>query len=118
MCLIASNEVIAVLQLDIFSTDGLVTFADSLNTLKKNMRLQEPVFKKLILNAKDDRLQQQAQLLPQFQQNENFELYTIPVDQAFKKAQGSQVLIQNLYGTKSATLEAVKKIAEAIMKSE
>ena len=56
--------------------------------------------------------------MPQFQQNENFELYTIPVDQAFKKAQGSQVLIQNLYGTKSATLEAVKKIAEAIMKSE
>lgn len=115
MCLVASNEVIAVLQLDIFSTDGLVTFADSLNTLKKNMRLQEPIFNKLILNSKDDRLQQQAQLLPQFEENKDFEIYTIPVDQAFKKAQGSQVLVQNLYGTKSLTLYSIKKIANAIM---
>lgn len=117
MCLVASNEVIAVLQLDIFSTDGLVTFADSLNTLKKNMRLSEPVFNKLILNSKDDRLQQQSQLLSQFEENKNFSLYTIPVDQAFKKAQASQVLVQNLYGTKPATLESIKKIADVIINS-
>lgn len=115
MCLVASNEVIAVLQLDIFSTDGLITFADSLNTLKRNMRISQPIFNKLILNSKDDRLQQQSQLLPQFQENKNFELFTIPVDQAFKKAQGSQVLVQNLYGTKTQTLESIKKIADAIM---
>lgn len=117
MCLVASNEVIAVLQLDIFSTDGLVTFADSLNSLKKNMRLQEPVFSKLILNSKDDRLQQQSQLLPQFEQNNGFDLFTIPVDQAFKKAQASQTLVQTLYGTKPVTLESLKNIATAIMKN-
>lgn len=114
MCLVASNEVIAVLQLDIFSTDGLVTFASSLNSLKKNMRLQEPIFTKLILNSKDDRLQQQSQLLPQFEKNKGFDLFTIPVDQAFKKAQASQTLVQTLYGTKKTTLDSIKKIAKAI----
>lgn len=116
MCLVASDEVIAVLQLDIFSTDGLITFADSLNTLKKNMRLSQPVFKKLILNSRDERIQQQAQLLPQFEAQKDFEKFTLPVDQAFKKAQATQVLVQELYGTKPATLKSLKTIAEAIMK--
>lgn len=115
MCLVASDEVAAVLQLDIFSTDGLVTFASSLNQLKKDMRIQNPVFNKLILNSKDDRLQQQQQLLEQFEGNQNFTLYMLPVDQAFKKAQGSQALIQELYGTKPATLTAINKISKAIM---
>lgn len=115
MCLIASNEVIAVIQLDIFSTDGLVTFADSLNTLKKNMRRNEPVFNKLILNARDERLQQQAKLLAQIEAQESFNKYMLPVDQAFKKAQGSQVLVQELYGTKPTTLEAISNISKAIM---
>ena len=118
MCLVASNEAIAVLQLDIFSTDGLVTFADSLNTLKKNMRIQEPVFNKLILNSKDDRLQQQSQLLAQFEENKNFTLFMLPVDQAFKKAQGSQILVQELYGTKQITLDAINKISKAIIEGK
>lgn len=115
MCLVASDEVIAVLQLDIFSTDGLVTFADSLNQLKKDMRISNPVFNKLILNSKDDRLQQQQQLLSQFEANKNFSLFMLPVDQAFKKAQGSQALIQELYGTKPATLTAINTITKAII---
>lgn len=115
MCLVASDEVIAVLQLDIFSTDGLVTFADSLNQLKKDMRVQNPLFNKLILNSKDDRLQQQQQLLAQFEENKNFTLYMLPVDQAFKKAQGSQALIQELYGTKPTTLNAISEISKAIL---
>ena len=118
MCLVASNEAIAVLQLDIFSTDGLVTFADSLNTPKKNMRIQEPVFNKLILNSKDDRLQQQSQLLAQFEENKNFTLFMLPVDQAFKKAQGSQILVQELYGTKQITLDAINKISKAIIEEK
>ena len=114
MCLVASDEVVAVLQLDIFSTDGLVTFSDSLSKLKKNMRSKTPVFNKLVLNSKDGRLQQQGQLLSQFAENRNFTLFTLPVDQAFKKAQASQVTVLELYGTKDATLDTIKKITAAI----
>ena len=116
MCLVASNEAIAVLQLDIFSTDGLVTFADSLNTLKKNMRIQEPVFNKLILNSKDDRLQQQSQLLAQFEENKNFTLFMLPVDQAFKKAQQLCIPVQAFSDTKPDTLKVLEELAECLSK--
>lgn len=114
MCLVASDEAVAVLQLDIFSTDGLVTFSDSLAKLKKNMRTEKPVFKKLVLNSKDARIQQQEQLLRQFAGNSEFELFMLPVDQAFKKAQAAQVTVQELYGAKDATLSAVKSLADAL----
>ena len=115
MCLVASDETVAVLQLDIFSTDGLVTFADSLGRLKQNMRIQAPSFTRLVLNSKDDRLQQQGQLLEQFRERGGFQLFMLPVDQAFKRAQGGQVLIQETYGAKAATLAAVRDIARAVM---
>ncbi len=114
MCFIGSDEIIAVLQLDIFSTDGLVTFANSLANLKKNMRISKPIFNTLILNAKDDRLQQQGAILSQFKEQKNFKQIILPVDQSFKKAQASQILIQELTGTKTETLKAIKNIASLI----
>lgn len=114
MCLVASDEVVAVLQLDIFSTDGLVTFSDSLSALKRNMRTDKPLFNKLVLNSKDARIQQQGQLISQFSGNKDFSLFMLPVDQAFKKAQAAQVSVQELYGAKKATLDAIRQISEAI----
>lgn len=116
MCLVASDEVVAVLQLDIFSTDGLVTFSDSLSKLKKNMRTEKPLFNKLVLNSKDARIQQQEQLLSQFSVSKEFGLFLLPVDQAFKKAQAAQVTVQELYGTKPVTLSAIRRLAEEILK--
>ena len=42
----------------------------------------------------------------------------LPVDQAFKKAQGSQILVQELYGTKQITLDAINKISKAIIEEK
>ena len=113
----ATNEIIAVLQLDEFSKDGLQIFNDRLNTfINDNMEDDEPrpTFNKIVFNAKDDRISQQGIILNQFQplKDHGYRLYVIPVDQAFRKAQSAHISVQDFSGTKQETLETLEKLAE------
>ena len=112
-CFLASDEVIPVLQLDVFSADGLGIFSNLLKTLRDDFNTNKPELKKLILNAKDDRLPQQKTLLENYQQME-IELFLIPVDQGFKKSQGAGFFIQEYANTKRETLEALKALTDSI----
>jgi len=112
-CFLASDEVIPVLQLDVFSADGLGVFTTLIETLRKDYETQKPNLKRLILNAKDDRLPQQKTLLEEYQK-EDINLALIPVDQGFKKSQGAGFFIQEYAKTKPETLEALKALTDSI----
>ena len=113
----ATNEIIAVLQLDEFSKDGLQIFNDRLKTFI-NDNLDEddprPLFNKIVFNAKDDRIAQQSIILQQFKplENHGYKLYVIPVDQAYRKAQSAHITIQEFSGTKKETLETLSELAK------
>lgn len=112
-CYVASDEVIPVLQLDVFSSDGLSIFKNLLEKLKDDKESEKPALKRIIFNAKDDRLPQQKTLLEQYQK-QSIDNELIPVDQAFKKCQGAGLFIQEYAKTKPETMEAIKKLAETI----
>lgn len=113
----ATNEIIAVLQLDEFSKDGLQIFNDRLRTfINDNLEEDEarPNFNKIVFNAKDDRIAQQNIILEQFEplQQHGYQIYVVPVDQAYRKAQSAHISIQSFNGTKKDTLETLKQLAE------
>jgi chromosome partitioning protein len=113
-CFLASDEVIPVLQIDIFSTDGISIFTALMQTLRSDFDTEKPLVQKMVLNAKDDRLPQQKILIEEYQKNAA-ELFLIPVDQGFKKSQGAGIFIQEFAGTKQGTLDAINALAQAIL---
>lgn len=113
----ATNEIVAVLQLDEFSKDGLQIFNDRLQSfINDNLEEDEarPTFNKIVFNAKDDRISQQGIILNQFLplKEHGYNLYVIPVDQAYRKVQSAHIAIQDFTGTKKETLDTIKKLAE------
>lgn len=112
----ATNEIIAVLQLDEFSKDGLQIFNDRLRAfIADNLEEDEvrPNFNKIVFNAKDDRIAQQNIILNQFQalKQHGYNLYVIPVDQAYRKVQSAHIAVQDFSGTKKETLETIRQLA-------
>ena len=114
----ASNEIIAVLQFNEFSKDGLQIFTDNLTNAKKRLHIpaEKATFNKIILNAKDERIKQQSDIFNTFKQLETigYRLFVVPVEQAFNKAQAMHTAIQELVGTKKETLQAIGEIVKAV----
>lgn len=113
-CFLASDEALAVLNIDEFSKDGLIIFIDNLNKMKKRYDTELPVINKLILNSRDRRLSQQDDIIRQIKSSVPCALYIVPVDQAFKKAQSVHAPIQCMADTKKETLQVIAEIAEAV----
>lgn len=111
---LAVEEVIAVLQLDVFSADGLQTFINSLTTLKDDFDSENPYINKLILNSHDKRIAHQEDILSDYEKVKGFKTFLIPVDQAFKNAQSQGIPIQAYSGTKDETLKTIQTIARSI----
>lgn len=115
---VASDDILTVLQFNEFSKDGFQIFTGNLEDAKKRLRIPADKARqnKIILNAKDDRIKQQTDILNILKQLETdgYQLFIIPVDQAFNKAQAMHVSIQELTGTKAATIDAIKAIARAV----
>lgn len=112
-CFLASDEVIPVLQIDIFSTDGINIFTNFMQTLRADFETAKPAVNKIVLNAKDDRLPQQKALITEYQKN-RAQLFLVPVDQAFKKSQGAGLFVQEYAKTKPETLEAIRSLTDAL----
>lgn len=113
-CFLASEEVIPVMQIDIFSTDGLSVFSRMIEELRNDFDTENPALNSIVLNARDDRLPQQKTLLEAYEQNIELSKYLIPVDQGFKKSQGAGFFIQEYAKTKRETLEAIEALTKAI----
>lgn len=118
-CFAASDEVVPVLQLNQFSVDGLSIFTTNLAKTRKDMRLKDnPVLTKIVLNGYDARIAQQNDNLSKFKaMNSNgIDIYILPTDQAYSKAQKIKVSPQDVNATnaKKETLDMLSKIAEKL----
>lgn len=113
----AADEVIPVLQLNQFSIDGLKIFTTNLASAKKSLRLgDKPVLNKIILNCRDERISQQNENLKLFEQmkTNNIELFVLPTDQSYSKAQKQKIPIQMTGAAKKETLDILSKLAASI----
>jgi len=115
----ASDEILTVLQFNEFSKDGFKIFITNLADAKKRLHIpsDKALLNKIVLNAKDDRIKQQHDVLATLQELETngYSLFVIPVDQAFNKAQSMHTSIHELAGTKKETLQAIETLAKAVM---
>lgn len=114
-CLLASDEAVTVLNIDEFSSDGLITFMDNIDSMKDRYDTDKPKMNKLVLNSRDLRLVQQADYLEKIKSATKSELYVVPVDQGFRKAQSVHVPVQMLEGVKRETLSVISKLADDLM---
>ena len=76
----------------------------------------KPYLKKLVLNENNNAIAQCRDLVAQYKALEpsGFEIFVIPTDTGFRKAQTTSVPVQAMTGTKKDTLEALSQIAEAL----
>ncbi len=114
--IIASDEVITPMTPEVFSLDGLEIFIDELKRLKKNLRSQVK-HSRVIINSYDERIRQHRDILKAAQEG-SFEVYRIPVDPVFRKAQEASVAPQ-LYkergrGLKDKTIESILSLEKVI----
>lgn len=113
-CLLASDETIAVLKLDEFSKEGLISFISNIESLKERYDTEKPLLKKIVLNSRDLRLTSQQSIIDEIINSTKSEVFTIPVDQTFAKAQQIHYPIQYLDSLKKQTAQVIKKLAESI----
>lgn len=114
-CLLASDEAITVLNIDEFSTDGLITFHQNIESLRERYDTEKPRMNKIVLNGRDHRLVQQADYIGKLEKElANMELFIVPIDQSFKKSQAIHYPIQSVSETKKETLAVINSLAQAI----
>lgn len=113
--LIASDEVITPMTPEIFSLDGLEIFIDELAKLRKNLR-SNVQHKRVIINSFDERIKQHRSIYEAASMG-RFDVFRIPVDPVFRKAQESSMapqLFKNGKGMKEKTVEAIKSLDAVI----
>ena len=117
-CFLASDEAVTVLNIDEFSSDGLITFMQNIDSLKERYDTDKPKMNKIVLNSRDLRLIQQSDYLERIKSATDSKLYIVPVDQSFRKAQSVHIPIQYLEGVKKETIAVIEKLANDILGEE
>jgi chromosome partitioning protein len=113
--LCAADEVITPVSPDFFGMDGLDIFAYNLAEHRKRWRTNgRPHYRRIVVNAMDYRIEQHKTILTHIKHSD-FEVYTIPVEPAFRRCQNAHTTIQ-VYGAKPETLAEISVLAETIMK--
>lgn len=110
--LISADEVVTPMTPEFFSLDGIEIFTNELDRLKKNFK-KAPAHKKIVVNSFDARIGQHVEIEKRTK-NLKFEIFTVPVDPVFRKAQASHKSPQMYGGMKPETHEAIKKIGESL----
>lgn len=114
--IIASDEVITPMTPEVFSLDGLEIFIDELKRLRKNLRSQVK-HSRVIINSYDERIKQHRDIYKAAQEG-SFEVYRIPVDPVFRKAQEASIAPQQFKergrGLKDKTIEAIESLEKVI----
>lgn len=112
---ISVDEFIGVLQLDYFSADGLEGLLSSLTDLKKKFRVQTLNLSKLVLTMKDERIKIQKKIFEQIEtmKEKGFELFILPVEPAYKKAQATGSLIED-WDPKPEIKRELRRLAETL----
>lgn len=114
-CLLASDEAVTVLKLDEFSKEGLISFINNIEGLKERYDTEKPLLKKIVLNSRDLRLIQQQSIIDEITNSTASQIFTLPVDQTFSKAQQIHYPIQYLDSLKKQTADVIKSLADSLM---
>lgn len=114
-CLLASDEAVTPATADIFGPDGLFIFAENIKRLRADFETEKPGYRRVIVNALDRRIPQHIKVLEDIKANAGeLEVYVIPTDPAFRKAQGLGVTIQELDCAKESTKAELRRLAQNI----
>lgn len=101
---------------EVFSLDGLEIFIEELDKLRKNLR-SNLIHTKIIINSFDNRIKQHRDILTAATEGK-FDVYKIPVDPHFRKAQEASLAPQLFKirgrGLKPATVEAFEMLNQDI----
>jgi chromosome partitioning protein len=116
-CLLASDEAITPTGGDIFGPDGLLIFAENIKQLRLDYETVRPGYRRIIFNAIDKRIPQHEKVLTDIKANAGgLELYTIPTDPIFRKAQSAGLVIQAVSAAKKETKSELKRLAQDLMR--
>ena len=114
--LVAADEVITPIMPDPFGISGLEIFATNLQELRKDLDTKNPAYKRIIINAVDNRIKQHQEIIASIQTNaEGFTLYTFPVDQVFRRAETEQKSLYQTGAAKKETLAELERLSLNLM---
>jgi chromosome partitioning protein len=114
--LVASDEVITPIMPDPFGISGLEIFTTNLQELRNDLDSAQPAYRRIIINAVDKRIKQHREIIATIQSTaEGFTLYTVPVDQVFRRAETEQQSVYQTGGAKKETVAELERLAENLM---
>ena len=108
--LISANEAITPILADRFSLDGLQAITANLTELQGLVENPIALYKRLILNGIDGRIKRHAEILEKIKSGAKQEIYTIPIDQVFFRAQNQSRMVQTM-DAKPETLNEISRLA-------
>jgi chromosome partitioning protein len=114
--LIAADEVITPIMPDPFGIDGLHIFAANLADLRARLHTRKPAYTRTVISAVDGRIKQHRDIIETIRGGAGTQhIYTIPVDQVFRRAQTIHKTIQATGDAKRETLSAVASLAKDVI---
>jgi chromosome partitioning protein len=113
--LLAADEVLTPVMGDVYGADGLQIFAENLIRAKKANRADRPGYRRIVFNALDRRIPGHDKALKELREGAaGMEIYTIPTDPIFRRAQDASTVIQSLPGGKPETKSELSRLAKDI----
>lgn len=108
----ATDEIVPVMLLDLYSLDGFSIFKNLLASFEKRKRYM-PALKAVIVNNCDSRKSISNQIKDKMQESV-YKLFAIPSDQSFQRAVNGNVPVQFVKGTKKEVLDTLAELAEEV----
>lgn len=114
----ASDEAITPIIPDPNGIDGLQIFINRLQEAKQMDMSEKPVYKKIVINQYNKSIAMHVTYTEMIMNSlsSNYQIYKVPVDQAFSKARAANIPVQELKGTKADTLATIQQIITDIIK--
>lgn len=111
--LLAADEVLTPIIGDVYGADGLTIFVENLNRAKKANRSDRPRYRRIIFNALDKRIPSHERVLHELRANAgDMDIYAIPTDPVFRRAQDAGTVVQSLSGGKPETKAELARLAK------
>jgi chromosome partitioning protein len=109
--LVAADEVITPIMPDPFGVSGLEIFTNNLADLRKDLATQYPEYRRIIINAVDNRIRQHGEIMEAMKKDAaGFKLYVFPVDQVFRRAETEHKSIFEVGAAKKETIEELERL--------
>lgn len=112
--IVCCDEAIAPVIPDEAGIDGIEIFIKNIRTAQEDLETEKPTFKKIIINAMDERIAQFAKNAQALKKDlKEIKFYTIPTDQVFRKIQAKHEL--KLIGARKDTIDEIQRIVKDIL---